>query len=43
MPVKRTAGPLWKQLNVTLGFMGLQNAAKRFFSGLQIFITWPPT
>ncbi len=30
---------LWKQPNVTLGFMGLQNAAKRFFSGLQIFIS----
>jgi uncharacterized protein (AIM24 family) len=30
---------LWKQPHVTLGFMGLQNAAKRFFSGLQIFIS----
>lgn len=30
---------LWKQPNVTLGLMGLQNAAKRFFSGLQIFIS----
>ncbi len=30
---------LWKQPQVTLGFMGLQNAAKRFFSGLQIFIS----
>ena len=30
---------LWKQPNVTLGFMGLQNAGKRFFSGLQIFIS----
>ena len=30
---------LWKQPNVTLGFMNLQNAAKRFFSGLQIFIS----
>jgi len=30
---------LWKQPNVTLGFLGLQNAAKRFFSGLQIFIS----
>jgi uncharacterized protein (AIM24 family) len=30
---------LWKQPNVTLGFMGIQNAAKRFFSGLQIFIS----
>jgi uncharacterized protein (AIM24 family) len=30
---------LWKQPDVTLGFMGLQNAAKRFFSGLQIFIS----
>lgn len=30
---------LWKQPNVTLGFMGLQNAAKRFFAGLQIFIS----
>ena len=30
---------LWKQPNVTLGFMGLQNAAKRIFSGLQIFIS----
>jgi uncharacterized protein (AIM24 family) len=30
---------LWKQPNVTLGFMGVQNAAKRFFAGLQIFIS----
>lgn len=30
---------LWKQPNVTLGFMNLRNAAKRFFSGLQIFIS----
>lgn len=30
---------LWKQPNVTLGFMGLQNAAKRVFAGLQIFIS----
>ena len=30
---------LWKQPNVTLGFMGMQNAGKRFFSGLQIFIS----
>ncbi len=30
---------LWKQPNVTLGFMSIQNAAKRFFSGLQIFIS----
>ena len=30
---------LWKQPNVTLGFMGLKNAAKRMFSGLQIFIS----
>ena len=30
---------LWKQPQVTLGFMGIQNAAKRFFSGLQIFIS----
>ena len=30
---------LWKQAQVTLGFMGIQNAAKRFFSGLQIFIS----
>jgi uncharacterized protein (AIM24 family) len=30
---------LWKQPNVTLGFMGLQNAGKRFFAGLQIFIS----
>jgi len=30
---------LWKQPNVRLGFMGLQNAGKRFFSGLQIFIS----
>jgi len=30
---------LWKQPNVTLGFMGMQNVAKRFFAGLQIFIS----
>lgn len=30
---------LWKQPNVTLGFLGFKNAAKRFFSGLQIFIS----
>ncbi len=30
---------LWKQPQVTLGFMGLQNAGKRFFAGLQIFIS----
>ncbi len=30
---------LWKAPNVTLGFMGIQNAAKRFFAGLQIFIS----
>ena len=30
---------LWKQPNVTLGFMSVKNAAKRFFSGLQIFIS----
>ena len=30
---------LWKQPQVTLGFMGVKNAAKRFFSGLQIFIS----
>jgi uncharacterized protein (AIM24 family) len=30
---------LWKSPGVTLGFLGLQNAAKRFFSGLQIFIS----
>lgn len=30
---------LWKQPNVTLGFMNLQNAGKRFFAGLQIFIS----
>ena len=30
---------LWKQPSVTLGFLGFQNAAKRFFSGLQIFIS----
>ena len=30
---------LWKQPRVTLGFMGLQNAARRFFAGLQIFIS----
>ena len=30
---------LWKQPQVRLGFMGLQNAGKRFFSGLQIFIS----
>ena len=30
---------LWKHPNVRLGFMGIKNAAKRFFSGLQIFIS----
>lgn len=30
---------LWKQPNVTLGFMSVQNAARRFFAGLQIFIS----
>jgi uncharacterized protein (AIM24 family) len=30
---------LWKQPNVRLGFMGLKNAGKRFFAGLQIFIS----
>ena len=30
---------LWKQPNVTLGFMSIQNAARRFFAGLQIFIS----
>ncbi len=30
---------LWKQPNVTLGFMGIRNAGKRFFAGLQIFIS----
>ncbi|MGH7707156.1 MAG: AIM24 family protein, partial [Vulcanimicrobiaceae bacterium] len=30
---------LWKQPTVTLGFMGIQNAAKRMFAGLQIFIS----
>ncbi len=30
---------LWKQPQVTMGFMGIQNAAKRFFAGLQIFIS----
>ncbi|HET7813903.1 MAG TPA: AIM24 family protein [Candidatus Baltobacteraceae bacterium] len=30
---------LWKQPQVTLGFMGIKNAAKRFFSGLQVFIS----
>jgi uncharacterized protein (AIM24 family) len=30
---------LWKQPNVTLGFMNLKNAAKRIFAGLQIFIS----
>jgi len=30
---------LWKQPDVRLGFMGLQNAGKRFFAGLQIFIS----
>ena len=30
---------LWKNPQVRLGFMGIQNAAKRFFSGLQIFIS----
>jgi uncharacterized protein (AIM24 family) len=30
---------LWKQPNVTLGFMSVRNAGKRFFAGLQIFIS----
>ena len=30
---------LWKQPQVRLGFMGLKNAGKRFFAGLQIFIS----
>ncbi|MBV9440930.1 MAG: AIM24 family protein [Candidatus Eremiobacteraeota bacterium] len=30
---------LWKQPQVRLGFMGVQNAGKRFFAGLQIFIS----
>ncbi len=30
---------LWKQPQVTLGFMSIKNAVKRFFSGLQIFIS----
>jgi len=30
---------LWKQPAVTLGFMGIRNAGKRFFAGLQIFIS----
>ncbi|HTW83523.1 MAG TPA: AIM24 family protein [Candidatus Sulfotelmatobacter sp.] len=30
---------LWKQPAVKLGFMGVQNAGKRFFAGLQIFIS----
>lgn len=30
---------LWKQPQVRLGFMGLKNAAKRMFAGLQIFIS----
>ncbi|MDP9018586.1 MAG: AIM24 family protein [Candidatus Eremiobacteraeota bacterium] len=30
---------LWKNPAVRLGFMSIQNAAKRFFSGLQIFIS----
>ena len=30
---------LWKNPAVRLGFMGIKNAAKRFFSGLQIFIS----
>jgi uncharacterized protein (AIM24 family) len=30
---------LWKAPQVTLGFMGIKNAVKRFFSGLQIFIS----
>ncbi len=30
---------LWKQPNVRLGFMGMKNAGKRFFAGLQIFIS----
>jgi uncharacterized protein (AIM24 family) len=30
---------LWKQPQVRLGFVGMQGAAKRFFAGLQIFIS----
>jgi len=30
---------LWKQPQVRLGFMNLKNAGKRFFAGLQIFIS----
>jgi uncharacterized protein (AIM24 family) len=30
---------LWKQPQVRLGFMGLKDAAKRIFAGLQIFIS----
>ena len=30
---------LWKNPAVRLGFMSIKNAAKRFFSGLQIFIS----
>jgi uncharacterized protein (AIM24 family) len=30
---------LWKQPQVRLGFMSLKNAGKRFFAGLQIFIS----
>jgi len=30
---------LWKQPQVRLGFMGLKNAARRVFAGLQIFIS----
>lgn len=30
---------LWKTPEVTLGFMGVQNAAQRMFAGLQIFIS----
>ena len=30
---------LWKSPQIRLGFMGLQNAAQRFFAGLQIFIS----
>ncbi len=30
---------LWKHPGVTIGFMGLKGAAKRFFAGLQIFIS----
>jgi uncharacterized protein (AIM24 family) len=30
---------LWKQPQVRLGFMGLKNAARRIFAGLQIFIS----